>query len=205
MAFWERGFASVYDKMNAAMEAGFMGRRRSALVGPITGTVLEIGAGTGANLAHYESADRVICTEPSAPMRARLAPRIAAARVPIEVRDCAAESLPFDDDSFDVAVSTLVLCTVGDVDRTLSEIRRVLKPGAKLLFIEHGGGADGRRGQWQRRLDPLWTRVGCGCHLTRDVRANLDRNGYDVVEFEQFSPRRTPPVLLPFAQGVAVP
>ena len=205
MAIWERGFASVYDKMNAAMEAGFMGRRRSALVGPLTGRVLEIGSGTGANLAHYELADRVICTEPSAPMRQRLAPRIDAAKVPIEVYDCAAEALPFDDASFDVAVSTLVLCTVSDVTRTLEQIRRVLKPGAKLVFIEHGGGADGKRGRWQRRIEPVWTRVGCGCRLTRDTRANLEAAGYDVIEFEQFSPRRTPPVLLPFNQGVAVP
>jgi ubiquinone/menaquinone biosynthesis C-methylase UbiE len=205
MAIWERGFASVYDRMNAAMEAGFLGRRRAALVGPLEGTVLEIGAGTGANLGHYEQADRVIATEPSAPMRRRLVPRVAAARVPIEVRDAPAEALPFDDASFDVAVATLVLCTVGDVDRSLAEVRRVLKPGGRLVFIEHGGGAEGRRGQWQRRIEPIWTRVGCGCTLTRDTRANLERAGYDVVEFEQFSPRRTPPVLLPFNQGVAIP
>jgi ubiquinone/menaquinone biosynthesis C-methylase UbiE len=202
---WERGFASIYDRMNAQMEAGFLGRRRAALVGELRGRVLEIGAGTGANLHHYQQAERVVCTEPSAPMRERLAPRVAAAAVPIEVRDAAAESLPFDDDSFDVAVSTLVLCTVSDVDATLAEIRRVLKAGSPLVFIEHGGGADGTRGVWQRRLDPIWTRVGCGCHLTRDVHANLTHAGFDVTEFEQFSPKQTPPVLLPFAQGVAVP
>jgi|CXWL01.1.fsa_nt_gi ubiquinone/menaquinone biosynthesis C-methylase UbiE len=205
MSFWERGFASVYDRMNGAMEAGVLGRRRAALVGPLRGRIIEIGAGTGANLAHYQHAERVICTEPSAPMRERLEPRIAAAAVPIEVRDAAAESLPFDDAEFDVAVSTLVLCTVGDVSATLAEVRRVLKPGGQLVFIEHGGGAGGRRGAWQRRLDPIWTKVGCGCHLTRDVKANLEHAGFDIIEFEQFSPKRIPPVLLPFAQGVAVP
>jgi ubiquinone/menaquinone biosynthesis C-methylase UbiE len=205
VSFWERSFASIYDRMNAAMEAGFMGRRRATLIGPLTGRVLEIGAGTGANLQHYQHADQVVCTEPSAPMRARLAARVGNAAVPIEVRDTPAESLPFDDASFDVAVSTLVLCTVSNVDATLAEVRRVLKPGGRLVFIEHGGGAEGKRGTWQRRLDPAWTRFGCGCHLTRDVKVNLERCGYDIVEFEQFNPRRTPPVLLPFSQGVAVP
>lgn len=202
---WERGFAAVYDRMNAMMEAGFLGKRRATLVGPLRGRIVEIGSGTGANLPHYRDADLVACTEPSAPMRERLRTRAGAAAVPIEIHDAPAERLPFADDSFDVAVSTLVLCTVDDVDATLGEVRRVLRPGGRLVFIEHGGGATGKRGAWQRRLDPIWTRVGCGCHLTRDVRANLERAGYDVVDFEQFEPRRTPPVLLPFACGVAVP
>ncbi len=205
MSIWERGFAAVYDRMNAAMEAGVLGRRRAALVGDLEGQVLEIGSGTGANLPHYRNAARVTCTEPSAPMRGRLLHRAAAAAVPVDIRDAGAESLPFDDATFDAVVSTLVLCTVDDIAATLAEIRRVLRPGGRLLFIEHGGDAAGKRGVWQRRLDPVWTKVACGCHLTRDARSNLEQAGFTVSQYEEFSPKRTPPVLLPFAQGVATP
>jgi ubiquinone/menaquinone biosynthesis C-methylase UbiE len=205
MGVWERGFASVYDRINAAMEAAFMGRRRAAMIGPLEGRILEIGAGTGANLAHYQRAAQVVCAEPSAPMRRRLAPKIAAAAVPIEVHDAVGESLPFDDASFDAVVSTLVLCTVRDVEATLAEVRRVLRPDGRLLFIEHGGGAAGRKGRWQQRLDPIWTKAACGCHLTRDARRNLEAAGFSLNEFEEFTPKRTPPLLVPFAQGVATP
>ncbi len=138
-------------------------------------------------------------------MRGRLLHRAAAAAVPVDIRDAGAESLPFDDATFDAVVSTLVLCTVDDIAATLAEIRRVLRPGGRLLFIEHGGDAAGKRGVWQRRLDPVWTKVACGCHLNRDARSNLEQAGFTVSQYEEFSPKRTPPVLLPFAQGVATP
>ena len=205
MALWERGFAAIYDRTVSRMEAGFLGRRRAALLAPIEGVVLEIGSGTGANVEHYRAARRVVCTEPSAAMRRRLVPKVAAASVPIAVRDATGEALPFADDTFDAVVTTLVLCTVNDVDATLAEVRRVLKPTGCLYFIEHGGGGHGRRGVWQRRLDPIWTKVACGGHLTRDAQANLERAGFMLREVEQFSPRQTPPVMLPFVQGVATP
>ncbi len=204
MAIWERVFASVYDSMNSRMERGFLGRRRAELVGDIRGRVLEIGAGSGANLAHYRAATSVTMTEPSAAMRRRLQARIAEASVPVEVVDAPAEQLPFADASFDAAVTTLVLCTVHDVEAALAEVRRVLKPGAALSFIEHGGGAHGKRGRWQRRLDPVWTKVACGCHLTRDTRTSLTKAGFTLQSFDEFDAKQTPPVLLPFAQGVAI-
>ena len=203
MALWERGFAAVYDSLNARMERGFMGRRRADLVGGIAGRVLEIGAGSGANLLHYRKAAQVVATEPSAPMRARLAIRTSICSVPVEVVDAPAEKLPFETATFDAAVATLVLCTVRDVEQSLAEVQRVLKPGAPFAFIEHGGGANGRRGAWQRRIEPLWTRVACGCHLTRDPRAALQQAGFTLDEVEEFDPRQTPGVMLPFVQGIA--
>ncbi len=204
MAIWEVVFAKLYDKMNARMEAGFMGRKRAELVGSIEGRVLEIGAGSGANLAHYQLAKSVVAAEPSQPMRAMLSSRVAIARVPVEIIDAPGEALPYDDSSFDAVVSTLVLCTVRDVDATLQEVRRVLKPGGALYFIEHGGGAHGNRGHWQRRLNPLWKRVACGCHLTRDAPSNIERNGFVLQSSVEFDPAQTPSVLLPFTQGVAI-
>ena len=204
MGLWERGFASVYDGMNSRMERGVLGRRRAALIAPIDGSVVEIGAGSGANIAHYRAATRVVATEPSAPMRERLHVKVAIAKVPIEIVDAPAERLPFDDATFDAAVGTLVLCTVDDPAAALAELRRVMKPGGRFSFIEHGGGADGRRGVWQHRLEPVWKRVACGCHLTRDAPTMIAAAGFDVIASEEFNVRQTPPVLLPFVQGTAV-
>ena len=146
MGLMERVFAGAYDHINGAMEAGFMGRRRAALVGPLEGRILEIGGGTGANLEHYRNAETVVVSEPAAPMRAKLTAKLPKAVVPIEVSDASADALPFPDASFDHAVSTLVLCTVPDVAAALAQIQRVLKPGDTLVFIEQGGGGDGKRG-----------------------------------------------------------
>jgi ubiquinone/menaquinone biosynthesis C-methylase UbiE len=201
---WERVFAAIYDRLQAPAERDWLGRRRSALLAPLSGRVLEIGGGTGANLRHYPPAVAcVTLSEPSAPMRDRIGPKLAAAAVPVEVVDAAAESLPFADGEFDHVVATLVLCTVGDVAASLAEVRRVLKPGGTLRFIEHGGDAPGRKGAWQHRLDPIYTRIACGCHLTRSAPRNIEAAGFRLVECEQFDPPGVPPLLAPFVQGVA--
>jgi ubiquinone/menaquinone biosynthesis C-methylase UbiE len=200
----ERAFAAVYDPLQSRAEHGWMGRRRAGLLAGVEGDVLEIGAGTGANLPHYRPGARVTACEPSAPMRAHLAAKLDTDEVPVTIVPAPAEDLPFDDDSFDVVVATLVLCTVRDVDRSLAEVRRVLRPGGRLLFIEHGGAHPGKRGVWQRRIDPVWTRVACGCHLTRDARVNIERAGLTITELEEFDPPKLPGVLRPFVQGVAV-
>ena len=130
--------AAVYDRMSAGFEKAGGAEMRSRLLANASGRVLEIGAGTGLNLTHYpESVTELVVTEPESPMLRRLERKVAGARPAVRVVQTEAESLPFEDQSFDTVVSTLVLCTVRDPDATLAEIRRVLKPGGRFLFLEH--------------------------------------------------------------------
>jgi ubiquinone/menaquinone biosynthesis C-methylase UbiE len=147
-------FAALYDPIGASAERRWMGERRRRLLAGARGAVLEIGGGTGANLAHYWDVDRVTIAEPDPFMRNRIGPKLEDARVPVEVSAAGAEALPFPDGSFDTVVSTLVLCTVPDQEAALDEVRRVLRPGRRLLFIEHVRAAE-PMARWQDRLEPL--------------------------------------------------
>src|ERR687897_3594193 len=178
-------FAALYDPIGASMERKWMGDRRRRLLAGARGAVLEIGGGTGANLAHYRDVDRVTIAEPDPFMRSRIGPKLEDARVPVEVSAAGAETLPFPDGSFDTVVSTLVLCTVQDHDAALDEVRRVLRPGGRLLFIEHVR-ADGSAARWQDRLGPLWGRLFGSCHLDRDTIAAIEEAGFEIETFESF-------------------
>jgi ubiquinone/menaquinone biosynthesis C-methylase UbiE len=144
------------------------------------GDVLEIGVGSGLNLAFYEAAKvtKVTGLDPSAPLLARAARRVATARVPVELVRGHAEHLPFPDHAFDSAVITYSLCSVDDPARALAELRRVLRRDGELVFVEHGLARDAATRRWQRRLTPVWRRVGGGCHLDRDIAAILRDAGY---------------------------
>ncbi len=199
-----RLFASVYDRLNAQAERGWLGSRRAGLIAQAGGEVLEIGAGTGANLGHYRSVERVVAAEPDPAMRVRLARHLAGATVPVEVSDAPAERLGFPDASFDTVVSTLVLCSVVDPDAALAEMRRVLRPGGQLLVLEHVRG-EGRRARWQDRVTPLWRRVGAGCHPNRDTVAAIVRAGFRLEHEERFEPPRVPAIICPFVEIVGRP
>ena len=199
-----RVFAAVYDRLNAGAERTWLGKRRADLVARATGQVLEIGAGTGANLAHYRDVERVVAAEPDPAMRARLRSRLDRAAVPIEVSDAPAEHLGFPDASVDTVVCTLVLCSVADPDAALAELRRVLRPGGRLLVLEHVRG-EGRRARWQDRVTPLWRRVGAGCHPNRDTVAAIERAGFHLEHQERFDPPRVPAIIRPFVEVVAGP
>ena len=196
-----RIFAAVYDPMNRAAERRWLGKRRAGLLG---GDVLEIGAGTGANLRRYRAASRVTLAEPDPAMRARLLAKVGESSVRVEVVDAAAERLPFDDESFGAVVSTLVLCSVADQAEALSEVRRVLRPGGRLLFIEHVGG-EGARGRWQDRVLPVWRVVAAGCHPNRDTEAAIRAAGLQLGDVERFQPKVPDVALLegPIVQGWA--
>ena len=194
--------AAMYDPMMRGAERGFLGALRERLLEQAEGETLEIGAGTGLNVPRYRTPTRVVLTEPEAAMAARLRVRAESARVPVVVEEASAEALPFADASVDTVVSTLVLCSVAHPDRALAEVRRVLKPGGRYLFIEHGGSDDERLARWQHRLDPVWKRVAGGCHLSRNVVGLLPAAGFEVVELETHEPRRTGPIK-PFRMGVA--
>ncbi len=202
-----RLFAAVYDRMIAASEEACVAEWRRELLAGLDGAVLELGAGTGLNLARYPSTvDRLVLVEPDRHMRAKLEAKLAevAPRFPVEVVDVGAEHLPFDDGAFDAVVSTLVLCTVPDPAAALAEARRVLRPGGRLLFLEHVVAADrSKRHAWQRRLEPLWKRVAGGCHLTRDTVAAIEGAGFEV-EHRRESMRKANALVRTTERGVAV-
>ena len=199
-----RVFAALYDPLGRAVERGWMGERRGALLSGVQGEVLEIGGGTGANLPHYRDAARVVVSEPDPFMREKLSRKLGSARVPVEVSDAGAEALPFGDGSFDAVVSTLVLCTVSDQGAALAEIRRVLRPGGLLLFIEHvrGGGSAARV---QDRILPVWRRLFAGCHPNRDTVAAIRAAGFSVASLDRFEPPVPLARLTPHVQGAATP
>lgn len=195
-------FAAVYDRLNAAADEGWQGERRFRLLSGVRGEVLEIGGGTGANLPHYRDADRVIVAEPDPFMRKRLRPKLSQAQVPVEISEAGAQELPFAEDSFDAVVSTLVLCTVPEQGSALAEVRRVLRPGGALLFMEHVR-SPGRIARWQDRVQPLWTKLFAGCHPNRDTVAAIEAAGFVLQDFERFDPPVPLSGFVPHVQGVA--
>jgi ubiquinone/menaquinone biosynthesis C-methylase UbiE len=180
-------FAALYDRLTAQLERDVLGPRRAALLGELEGQVLDVGAGTGANLPHFHRAGRVVATEPDPAMRSRLARKLGDARVPVELAGAAAESLPFDDATFDAVVFTCVLCTVADPQVAVAEARRVLKPAGRLIALEHVRGAR-RLARWQDRVTPLWSRLMGGCHPNRDTAATIQRAGFRFARVERFDP-----------------
>lgn len=204
MSTWGRVFAAMYDRMMARTERDGLSARRAALLTQATGDVLEIGGGTGANLTHYgEGVASLTVAEPEAPMARRLQAHIAERRPGTRLVQAPAEQLPFDDDSFDTVVSTLVLCTVGDQPRALRELRRVLRPGGRLLFIEHVRSDDPRLAKWQDRLLGLNVRMGHGCHCNRATLDGIRAAGFQVTDVEHGALVHAPPLVRPLITGAA--
>jgi ubiquinone/menaquinone biosynthesis C-methylase UbiE len=204
MSVRHRLFAATYDRLSASVERRELGPRRALLLSRLTGTVVDVGAGTGANLRHFRHAERVILVEPDRYMRARLSARLGESPVPVEVSDADAEHLPLPDGAADAVVFTLVLCSVPDQRLALLEARRVLKPGGTLAVLEHVRGR-GRAARWQDRLDGLWGRcVAPGCHINRNTVASIREAGF---EFTEVSRLEAPAVALatPIIAGTAVP
>jgi SAM-dependent methyltransferase len=153
--------------------------RRRATAG-LAGTVVEIGFGSGRNVAHYPAAvERVLAVEPSVRARAMGTARVGASTVPVEFVGLDGQALPLDDVSVDAVLSTWTLCSIPDLDRALAEARRVLRPGGALHFVEHGRHPDPGVQRWQRRLNPLQRWV-FGCELDRDFGARLAAAGFTV-------------------------
>jgi ubiquinone/menaquinone biosynthesis C-methylase UbiE len=196
--------AAAYDRIMKGVEDAGLAQWRTDLLGGLTGDVLEIGSGTGRNLAYYPAGvGRLVLTEPDRHMRARLV-RAAAGRRDLEVVDAPAEDLPFDNASFDAVVCTLVLCSVDDPTRALAEAYRVLRPGGSLVFIEHVAAAERtRRLLWQHRLEPVWKRLAGNCHLTRRTEESIVSSGFELLDVQHASMRKAPPIVRPTVRGVA--
>lgn len=204
-ATWGRLFAAIYDRSLAATEAAGLGDRRATLLAGASGRTLEIGAGTGVNLERYPDAvGELILTEPFEPMARRLRERVAAAGRAATVVVAPAEALPVDDGSIDTVVVTLVLCTVGDLPATLAEVARVLKPGGRLLFIEHVRSEDAAVARRQDRYERPWRFVAHGCHPNRDTVAAVEASGLEMAELERGRMPKSPQIVKPLVQGVAV-
>ena len=183
MSLFQRLFAIAYDPVMGALERGRLGAKRRELLAGLTGDIVELGAGTGANLRHLPaSVEHVIAVEPDPAMAERLRARAASLGRDVEVVEAPAEDLPFPDHSVDVLVTTLVLCTVRDPDAVVAEMRRVLRDDGQLIVLEHVVDPVAARARLQRRLTPAWRVVSRGCHLDRDTRATLARGGFDVSE-----------------------
>lgn len=198
--------ASLYDRVMRETEAAGLGEWRAELLGQTEGRVLELGAGTGANLALYPNAVReLLLQEPDRHMRRQLQSRLRATPDQrVKVLESVAERLPFADGALDWVVSTLVLCSVSEPARCLHEVARVLRPGGALVFIEHVCAHDNpSRLSWQRRMEPLWKRVAGGCHLTRDTAALIEAAGLTFESLERASLRKAPPIVRPCVRGVA--
>lgn len=199
----EHLFPPVADR---AMAGGIFRRLRAEALAPARGEVVEIGFGSGHNLPHYPPAvTGIVGVEPSAGMLARAAPRIAGSRVPVRTVGVEGERLPLDDARFDTAVLTFTLCTVHDPAQVLAEVRRVLRPDAQLLLVEHGRSPDPQIERWQVFLNRPWRAVACGCQLVRPVRAIVEAAGFRFEQVRSFALPRTAPTHGWITLGRAVP
>ena len=175
----------VVDAMCA--NARMLPLRQRALA-QAAGTVLELGFGSGGNLPAYpDTVTRVLAVDPSLVGRRLAQDRIAAARADVQFVDVDGQELPLEDGSVDTAVTTWTLCTIPDAVQAVAEVRRALRPGGRLLFLEHGLSPDARTARWQHRLDPVQQRIAGGCHLDRDIRALIESGGMPIERCDNFS------------------
>jgi ubiquinone/menaquinone biosynthesis C-methylase UbiE len=203
MSLRERIFAAVYDPLSARAEEKFGAELKRKLLANARGRVLEIGVGTGLSLAHYPPDVELVGVDPSEPMLRRARRRAAELRREVTLVEAPAEALPFEDESFDTVVSLAVLCTVDDPSRVLQEIRRVLRPGGRFVFLEHVRSSDPKLAQWQDRLERPWGWIAGGCHPNRRTLEAIEGAGFEVVELEHEDLPDIPRLVRPNVMGVA--
>jgi ubiquinone/menaquinone biosynthesis C-methylase UbiE len=178
---------------------------RERVCAGLTGDVIEIGFGTGLNIPYYPAMVTNVAAIEPADLGWELAEkRLATATVPIERSGLDGQSLPFADDTFDAALSTWTMCTIPDVEAALQELRRVLKPGATLHFVEHGLAPDEKVQRWQHRFDPLQQRLFGGCHLNRPIVDLIEHAGFTITEVDAFYEKGAPKFMAADSLGVAV-
>jgi ubiquinone/menaquinone biosynthesis C-methylase UbiE len=197
--------ATTYDFALRGAEKAGMAERRRKLVSSARGSVLELGAGTGLNLAYYPAGlERLVICEPEPHMFKHLRKRAEKLGSSAELVQAQAEALPFEDDSFDTVVGTLVFCTIGDPRRALEEVRRVLRPSGSLLFLEHVRSDSPRLARWQDRLSRPWGAFAEGCRCNQATVELLREAGFAVTATDA-TWKRMPPIVRPLASGQASP
>ena len=189
--------------MDWTMSGESFAKYRQQLLADTYGQVLEIGFGTGLNLAYYpEAVESLTIVDPNPGMGKIASQRIQSAPIPVEKRILSGESLPMEDASFDCVVSTWTLCSIPEVEQALREIHRVLKPGGKFFFIEHGRSPEQKKKKWQDRLTPLQKVIADGCHLNRPIKSLVEKY-FGQVSLEQFYEPETPKLAGYLYRGVA--
>jgi ubiquinone/menaquinone biosynthesis C-methylase UbiE len=203
--FWGPVFARGFDRFNRGAEDAGLREKRRGLLTRARGRTLEIGAGTGVNIALYpESGLDLVISEPDGYMRHQLEGKLAALGRDAQVLDAGGEHLSFADASFDTVVATLVFCTIPDPAAALREISRVLRTGGRLLFLEHVRSHDDPGlARWQDRLERPWGWFGRGCHPNRDTLAAIEGSGLELVEVERGRIAKVPPIVQPLLIGEA--
>ena len=184
----------IFPRLMEQVMAGEEFRRlRRGLLANVHGEVLELGIGTGLNLPHYpQTVTWLHAVDPVELLPTLVAQRAAAQSFPIRLRRVAAETLPYDDRSFDFVISTWTLCTIPDPGQALREVRRVLKLGGTFLFLEHGRSDDQRIALWQDRLNPIQNLVGCGCNLNRRIDQLIAGAGLQILTLDRFRMESVP-------------
>lgn len=197
--------AAFYDRMMRGSEEACLRQWRRELLADAAGRVLEIGAGTGACFPFYtDRVTHLVAAEPDPHMRLRMCGSSPTRAFEIETSPASADALPFASGSFDTVVSSLVLCSVENLEGAVAEIHRVLAPGGQLLFLEHVA-ADERpdRLRWQRRVEPIWKRIAGNCHLTRRTEAAIRDAGFDIERVTRESIQKAMPLARPSVRGRA--
>jgi ubiquinone/menaquinone biosynthesis C-methylase UbiE len=203
-ATWGRAFAAIYDRSLKVVEQGGLHEMRREVLSRAEGRTIDLGAGTGANFDLFpEAVSELVMVEPGQHMIKQLRTKVGD-REGLEVVQASAQELPFADDSFDTAVFTLVLCTVPDPAAALRETARVLKPGGKLLFIEHVRAEGTGLARWQDRVEKPWRFFADGCHCNRDTVATIEASPMRLDQVEQGTLPKAPPIIRPVVSGVAV-
>lgn len=196
MGLWERYV--VPGLISKACSAKPIMKQREKIVPLASGRVLEIGSGSGTNFDLYDphKVEQLFALEPAPGMVSRA--RKTAAKLGMDQSltflETGAEAIELDDNSVDTAVLTFVLCTIPDWQASLAEIRRVLKPGGRVLFSEHGLAPDANVAKWQKRVEPFWKPLAGGCHLTRDIPALLAQGGFKIDRVERMYLPSTPKI-----------
>ncbi|TGY90774.1 class I SAM-dependent methyltransferase [Marinicauda algicola] len=182
-------------------------KKRSQVVPAAEGRVLEVGFGSGTNLEFYDPVrvERLFALEPSKGMRRKARDAVDKSPLEIEWLDLPGEEIPLDDASVDTVVLTYTACTIPDVEAALAQMRRVLKPGGKLLFSEHGRAPDPGVAKWQRRIEPVWKPIAGGCHLTRKPDALIAQAGFRIARMEEGYLPKSPKFAAYNYAGAAVP
>ncbi len=203
MSLRGRFFALTYDRQLAKTERAGLAAMRRSLLGDVAGSVIEIGGGTGANLEIYgPGVTSLVVTEPEVPMLKRLEKKVETLGSRAVVLKAPAEDLPYDDHTFDAAVSTLVLCGVADQDRALRQLRRVLKPGGKFYFLEHVRSEDAAYAKRQDRMNPI-NRFVVHCDCNRPTLHSIEAAGFTVDHVEHSQLPKAPFFVRPLIVGVA--
>jgi ubiquinone/menaquinone biosynthesis C-methylase UbiE len=192
--------------MDWVMGGGEFQQLRKLLLQDAHGEVLEIGLGTGLNLPHYpRELSCLHAVDPAPLLPHRVAQRCTSVAFPVQITQVGAETLPFDNRTFDCVVSTWTLCTIPDPIKALQEVRRVLKPNGAFLFLEHGRSDEARIAAWQDHMNPLQRVIGCGCNLNRKIDQLIEQAGLTITRLDRFQMQGVPRLGGEMYRGSAVP